>query len=84
MQAAADGLRPQVQAHIDRMRAMRVDLGVLVAAPQPVKAAIDRKLADIRAELAAMIKEGQDGISAALLSLPPESRARLAQTSGDR
>ena len=84
VQTAADGLRPQVQAHIDRMRTMRVELGTLVAAPRPDKAAIDQKLADIRAEQVAMIKEGQDGIAAALLSLPPESRARLAETSGDR
>ena len=49
VQTAADGLRPQVQAHIDRMRTMRVELGTLVAAPRPDQAAIHQKPAAIRA-----------------------------------
>jgi len=84
LKAAVDAIGPSVQAHIDRMREMRVELGTMAAAPQPDRAAIDRKLADIRSELDAMTKEGQETITATLLSLPPESRARLAETSGAR
>jgi hypothetical protein len=82
--AAVEGVGPQVQAHIDRMKEMRQQVGELAAVPQPDRAEIDRKLADIRAELDAMTAEGQGTVADALLALPPDMRAGLAETQGSR
>jgi uncharacterized membrane protein len=84
VQAAVAAIGPRVQAHIDRMKDMRRELGGLAAVPQPDRAAIDRKLAEIRAELNTMTAEGQMTVADTLLSLPPEVRARLAETQGSR
>jgi hypothetical protein len=82
--AAVEGIEPKVQAHIDRLKDMRRQVGELAAVPQPDRAAIDRKLADIRAELNAMTTEGQATVADALLALPPDMRAGLAETQGSR
>lgn len=82
--AAVEGIEPKVQAHIDRLKEMRRQVGELAAVPQPDRAAIDRKLADIRAELNAMTTEGQATVADALLTLPPDMRAGLAETQGSR
>jgi uncharacterized membrane protein len=82
--AAVEGIEPKVQAHIDRLKEMRRQVGELAAVPQPDRAAIDRKLADIRAELNAMTTEGQATVADALLALPPDMRAGLAETQGSR
>jgi uncharacterized membrane protein len=82
--AAVEGIEPKVQAHIDRLKAMRQQVGELAAVPQPDRAAIDRKLADIRAELDAMTAEGQATVADSLLALPADTRAHLAETQGGR
>jgi hypothetical protein len=82
--AAVEGIEPKVQAHIDRLKEMRRQVGELAAVAQPDRAEIDRKLADIRAELGAMTAEGQGTVADALLALPPNMRAGLAETQGSR
>jgi uncharacterized membrane protein len=82
--AAVEGIEPKVQAHIDRLKEMRQQVSELAAIPQPDRAAVDRKLADIRAELDAMTAEGQATVADALLALPPNMRASLAETQGGR
>jgi uncharacterized membrane protein len=82
--AAVEAIEPKVQAHIDRLKDMRLQVGELAAAPHPDRAAIDRKLADVRAELDAMTAEGQGTVADALLALPPDMRAGLAETQGSR
>lgn len=84
VQAAVASVGPALQARIDRMKAMRRELGALVAVPQPDRAAIDAKLSEIRTELTAMTAEGQATVADALLALPAESRAKLANASVDR
>jgi hypothetical protein len=84
IKAAVDAIGPKVEAHIDRMKDMRVAVGALAAAPQPDRAAIDAKLAEIRAELGTMTAEGQATVADALLALPPDTRARLAENPGSR
>lgn len=84
VQAAVNAIEPQVQAHVDHMKDMRQELGELAALPQPDRAAIDRKLAEIRAELDAMTAEGQTAVADALLALPASARAKLAETQGSR
>jgi hypothetical protein len=84
VQTAVNAIEPKVQAHIDRLKEMRRALGNLAAAPQPDRAAIDRQLADIRAELNVMTTEGQGTVADALLALPPDVRVRLAENPGAR
>jgi len=82
--AAVEAIEPKVQVHIDRLKEMRQQVGELAAVPHPDRAQIDRKLADVRAELDAMTAEGQGTVADALLALPPDMRAGLAETQGSR
>ena len=50
----------------------------LAAAPEPDRAAIDAKLAELRAESAAMQEAVQKATYDALLGLPADQRAHLA------
>lgn len=77
--AAVDAARPNAEAYIQRLRALRGELGVLAAAPEPDRMAIDAKLAEIRAELNAMVAGSQATAIDALIALPPETRAGLAE-----
>jgi uncharacterized membrane protein len=81
VEAAVGAIRPAVVAHVERLKQMRQSLGVLAAAPQPDRAAIDARLAEIRAELNQMNSEGQVAAMDALLALPPDMRAKLANGS---
>jgi hypothetical protein len=76
--------QPQTVAHIDRLRALRSELAILAAVPTPDRAAIDAKLAEIRAEVASMQTEVQAATIGALLALPAEARAPLAQPEAAR
>ena len=78
IEAAIAAKRSDTQRHIDRLRQLRGDLGNLVAVEQPDRAAIDAKLAEIRAELSAMESETQATTLDSLLALPPQTRAKLA------
>ena len=78
VRAALEANRATSMAHFDRLNALRDDLGKLVAVPEPDRAAVDAKLAEIRSELSAMQAENQRVSTEALLALPPEMRAGLA------
>ena len=65
------------------MRAIRAELMQLAAAPEPDRAAIDAKLVELRAETAAMQEAVQKATYDALLGLPAEDRAQLAEAPGD-
>lgn len=80
VEKAVSDVHDQTVAHFDRLRQIRGDLGRLAAAPQPDRAAIDQRLADIRGQLDAMLAEVQKASMDALLALPPASRAKLADT----
>ncbi|HZP21050.1 MAG TPA: periplasmic heavy metal sensor [Bauldia sp.] len=79
VRSAIDAARPRAEARLDRVRQLRRELGILVAAPQPDRAAIDAKLRDIRAELDLMATEVQKVSMDALLALPAAERAPLAE-----
>ena len=70
--------RPEVDARVQRMRAIRADIGAAAAMPQPDRALIDAKLADLREEAAALQEEVQRATYDALLKMPPDVRAPLA------
>ena len=72
-------LEPSIEEHIARLRAMRAEIRRLAAEPSPDRAAIDERLAALRAEGAAMQEEVQRATYDVLLALPPETRARLAE-----
>ena len=79
---AVAALQPSAETHIAKLKQLRVDLGNLVAAATPDRAAIDAKLGEIRAELQTMQREVQGAVIDSLLKLPPEMRAELAEASG--
>lgn len=71
--------RPKAIAHIERLGELRNELAALAAVAAPDRAAIDAQLAAIRTEVEAMQAEVQGATMDALLALPPETRARLAE-----
>jgi uncharacterized membrane protein len=75
--AAVGAARPEAESHFARLRALRQELGALAAAPDPDRAAIDRKLVEIRTEQSAMVAGLQATVVDSLLSLPAPSRAAL-------
>lgn len=75
--AAVDAARPDAERHFARLRALRQELGVLAAAAEPDRAAIDAKLIEIRAEQNAMVAGLQATVVDSLLALPSPSRAAL-------
>jgi uncharacterized membrane protein len=79
VEAAAAAARPDAEQHFSRLRALRQELGVLAAAPEPDRAAIDAKLVEIRAEQSAMVTGLQATVVDSLLALPALSRAALVQ-----
>jgi hypothetical protein len=83
---AADlqALGPVMAAHLQRIRQTRAEIGRLVAAPQPDRAAIDARLAELRAESAAMQEAAQRATYDAVLALPADLRAGLAEDRGRR
>jgi uncharacterized membrane protein len=71
-------LAAQVDERLTRVREIRSEIMRLAAAPNPDRAALDARLAELRAESAAMQETVQAATYDALLALPPEDRARLA------
>jgi uncharacterized membrane protein len=67
-----------MKAHFERMRGIREEINRLAAEPNPDRAAIDQRLTDLRAEAAALQEEMQKATYDALLKLPPQTRAPLA------
>ncbi|MYZ47974.1 periplasmic heavy metal sensor [Propylenella binzhouense] len=72
-------LEPQVDRHIAELRRLRSEITRLAAAPSPDRAAIAERFAAIRAEVAALQTLVQGATLDAVLSLPPEVRAELAE-----
>jgi hypothetical protein len=72
-------LAPAVEARFERFGTIRQEVNTLAAAPAPDRAAIDAKLAELRAESTAMQEEVQRATYDALLKLPAEARSRLAE-----
>ena len=79
VEEAITAVKPDTTVHFDRLRTLRQELAALVAVPEPDRAAIDAKLVEIRAELTAMQTTVQRASTDALLGLPPEMRAKLAE-----
>ena len=77
-------LAPSVDAQIKAMRDIRADVMRLAAEPAPDRAAIDARLAELRATAAAMQEEVQRATYDSLFTLPPEDRAKLAEAPGKR
>jgi uncharacterized membrane protein len=78
VEAALESLRPDIVARIGRLRTLRAELGALVAAAEPDRAAIDTHLREIRLEVGAMQERIQSKTFESVLALPPAERARLA------
>ncbi len=78
VEAAIAAGKPDAQQHIARLHALRTDLGTLLAAETPDRAAINAKLAAIRSELDQMLGGAQAATVDALIALPPETRKKLA------
>jgi len=78
VEGAVEGSRPAAIAHFEQLRALRNELGVLAAVPEPDRAAIDAKLGEIREEQRIMVGRLQGTIVDALLGLPAAARAPLA------
>lgn len=80
-QIAADlqRLGPDVTERVAGLRALRAEIMQLAATPEPDRAAIDERLASLRAEASSMQEEVQRATYDALLTLPPETRASLAE-----
>lgn len=77
-------MEPAMRAKIDRLRALREEVNRLAAEPQPDRAAIDAKLAAIRREAEAMSADVHRAMFDAVLALPPDTRAKLAEPSRER
>ena len=78
IEAAVAADRPNARQHIARLHELRAELGDLLAAQTPDRAAIDGKLAAIRSELDAMLGSAQAATIDSLLKLPPDTRKALA------
>ena len=72
-------LGPQLDERLARMRAIREEIMRMAALPEPDRAAIDERLAALRAETAAMQEAVQRATYDALMALPPETRRVLAE-----
>ena len=73
-------LEPEMRAQLDEIRDRRQEVNRLAAAPEPDRAAIDASLAEVRREAEAMRAEVHRATFDAVLALPAETRARLAET----
>jgi signal transduction histidine kinase len=81
--AALVPLAPALDPEIAKLRGIRAEIMRLAAEPSPDRVAIDAKLAELRAQSAAMQEALQKATYDALLSLPPDQRARLGEDPRD-
>lgn len=84
IEAQLEPLKPDIVDRIDRLRQLRAELGVLLAAPEPDRAAIDSHLREIRLEVGAMQERIQSKTMDAVIALPAAERAPLATPAADR
>ena len=78
IRAQLEANAPEVADQLAELRSMRAEINVLAAQPQPDRAAIDARLTALRAALADVQAEVQKSTFDALLQLPPDMRAHLA------
>jgi len=81
---ALQAIRPQVEARLERVRALRREILAEAARPEPDRSAIDARLERLRAEIAALQQEVQAATYDTLLALPPEARADLPDAAPGR
>lgn len=79
-----EAIRPRVEARVEQLRSLRADVLSEAARPAPDRAAIDARLAELRAEIEALQEEVQEATYDALLELPPEARENLAAAAAGR
>ena len=79
VQEAIDAAKPETVVHLDKLRDLRQQLAVMIAAAQPDRALIDAKLAEIRAEITEMQTGVQRVSTDALLALPLDLRGKLTE-----
>lgn len=70
---------PDLRGNWRRLRELRREINGLAAEPEPDRAAIDARLAEIRQITSRMQADVQGRLFDELLALPPETRARLAE-----
>ena len=71
-------LGPKIDERLTKLRAIRAEVMKLAAAPNPDRAAIDARLTELRAETVDMQEAIQRATYDAVLGLPAEQRAHLA------
>lgn len=76
--ARLEAIRPEVEARVERLRALRRDILAEAARPAPDRAAIDARLAELREEIQALQQEVHVATYDAVLELPAEAREDLA------
>jgi hypothetical protein len=77
-------LAPDIEKRLQGMRDIRAEIMHLAADPEPDRAALDERLAALRATSSAMQEAVQKATYDALFRLPPEDRAHLAEAAGKR
>jgi uncharacterized membrane protein len=82
--AALEPLAPALDERFSALRAMRDDIYRMAAGPNPDRAAIDARLAEMRSQSEQLQADVQRATYDALLALPPEMRARLAEPAEPR
>jgi uncharacterized membrane protein len=80
--SALQPLGPQLEERLARLREIRAEIMRLAAAPDPDRAAVDAELALLRSETIAVQETIQRSTYDALLALPAEDRAHLAEAPG--
>ncbi len=75
-------LGPDLEQRFKAMRDIRAEIMRLAAAPEPDRAALDERLAALRAAASAMQEAVQKATYDALFKLPPADRAHLAEAPG--
>jgi uncharacterized membrane protein len=78
--AALAPLGAALDPEIAKLRAIRSEIMRMAAEPSPDRGAVDAKLAELRTQSAGMQERVQKATYDALLALPPDQRARLAET----
>lgn len=78
--AELQSLAPQFEDRVAGLRSLRDEINRMAAEPTPDRGAIDARLEALRTEAQALQAEVQKATFDALLKLPPETRAELAES----
>ena len=77
--ASLTPLAPDIDQRLAKLRDLRAEIMRLASAAEPDRTAIDARLAELRAESAAMQEAVQKATYDALLALPADQRVHLAE-----